>query len=100
VRSRSTFASTVVALKAILHVHVLESRKKPDVDFPTRYTIHYVVNKLRTSVPDKIKRRCHVLTEERHDIGAELELSRRKSLAKVTQQGSTTETTRELFRPC
>jgi hypothetical protein len=48
-----------------------------------------LVNKFKAmgSVLDKkVKRRCHILTEEKLDIGARLEHSPIKSLAKLAQQ--------------
>jgi hypothetical protein len=54
-------------------------QKFPGGDVPVIFTIHYLVNKFKTtgSVLDKkIKRRRHVLTEEKlHNIGARLERS-------------------------
>jgi hypothetical protein len=41
------------------------------VDIPAWSTVHYLVNKFKTtvSIPDKKIRRRHVLTEEKLDIG-------------------------------
>jgi hypothetical protein len=54
---------------------------------------------------EKIKRRCHVLTEEKlNDIGARLEHSPRKSLARLVQQDdisvSSARTATKLLKLC
>ncbi|XP_021921559.1 uncharacterized protein LOC110830678 isoform X2 [Zootermopsis nevadensis] len=65
-------------------------RKFPGVRIPTRYAIHYLVNKVRkTGVlrDSKPKRRRRVLTEEKLDeIGALFEQSARKSLKRIAQE--------------
>jgi hypothetical protein len=62
-----------------------------DERVPSRQTIHYLVNKLRTMrllIDKKQKHKCRVCTEKLHDIGARLEHTPRKSLKCLGQDGS------------
>jgi transposase len=81
-------------------------RKFPGVRVPTRYAIHYLVNKVRkTGVlrDSKPKRQRRVLTEEKLDeIGALFEQSPRMSLNRIAQETGvsigTVRTARELLQ--
>jgi hypothetical protein len=81
-------------------------REFPGVRVPTRYAIHYLVNKVRkTGVlrDSKPRRRRRVLTEEKLDeIGALFEESPRKSLKRIAQETGvsikTVRTARELLQ--